>query len=233
MNVGVREALDAGADLVLLVNSDIVVSRECLERLESALLEQPGGGIAGPLVLSRTQSDRVESAGITYNRRTGRMRLLSHGTSAADASSATHAVDAVSGCLMLVTRQVFDTIGLLDERFFFSFEDLDLCLRARDAGFSTLVAGPAVAHHEGGRTIGKGSSRRFYFGARNHLLVASRRGPEEGHGARACRLSWVTALNVAHAMTADSGSLPARLAATARGISDYLRGCYGADPAAQ
>ena len=243
MNVGIRAALEAGADQVLLVNSDIVVSPECLGRLESALVDQPCGGIAGPLVLSHRHQDRVESAGIEYNRRTGRMRVLGVGTRAEDAlsgprgadpdaSSARRGVDAVSGCLMLVAREVFDAIGPFDEQYFFGFEDLDFCLRAREQGFSTLVVGGAVAYHEGGRTIGRASSRRFYFAARNHLLVASRRGRQEGSGARACRLVWVVALSLAHAVTAKTGFLPGRLFATARGVRDHLSGRYGPDPSA-
>ena len=232
MNVGTRAALDAGADLILLANSDIVVSPECLERLESMLDSQPGAGIAGPLVLSRAHPDLVASAGISYNRRSGRMRVLGVGTRAVDASPESRGVDAVSGCLMMVTREAFDTIGLLDERYFFGFEDLDFCLRAHAAGFSTLLAGNAVAYHEEGRSIGQASSRRWYFAARNHLLVASHREPGEGRGARALRLSWVAALNLAHALTSDAGSLSARLAATTRGVRDYLSGSYGPDPAA-
>jgi GT2 family glycosyltransferase len=122
---------------VLLVNSDIVMSPDCLERLEAALCQQPGGDIAGPIVLSRVHPDRIASAGLRYNRRTGRIRVMGVGALAAGASSTWHGVDAVSGCLMLVKREVFETIGLLDERYFFGFEDLDFCLRAKDAGFST------------------------------------------------------------------------------------------------
>jgi GT2 family glycosyltransferase len=232
MNVGARAALEAGADLVILANSDIVVSPDCLGRLESMLNSQPDAGIAGPLVLSRAQPDLVASAGLSYNRRSGRMRVLGVGTRAADASPASRGVDAVSGCLMMVTREAFDTIGLLDERYFFGFEDLDFCLRAHGAGLSTLLEGSAVAYHEEARSIGKASSRRWYFAARNHLLVASYREPGEGRGGRALRLSWVAALNLAHALTADAGSRPARLAATARGVRDYLSGSYGPDPAA-
>ena len=232
MNVGARAALEAGADMVLLANSDIVVSPHCLERLESTLSSHTGAGIAGPLVLSRTRPDRVASAGISYNRRSGRMRVLGVGTKAIEASPESRKVDAVSGCLMLVTRKVLDTIGFLDERYFFGFEDLDFCRRAEAAGFSTILVNSAVAYHEGGRSIGRASSRRWYFGARNHLLLASHREAGEGRGARALRLAWVAALNLAHALTADAGSLPARLAATTRGVRDYLSGCYGPDPAA-
>jgi len=232
MNVGTRAALESGADLVLLANSDIVVSPDCLGCLESTLSSHTGAGIAGPLVLSRTRPDRVASAGISYNRRSGRMRVMGVGTKASDASPESHNVDAVSGCLMLVTRKVLETIGFLDERYFFGFEDLDFCRRAQAAGLSTILVNTAVAYHEGGRSIGHASARRWYFGARNHLLVASHREPGEGRGMRAVRLSWVTALNLAHALTADAGSLPARLAATARGVRDHLSGRYGPDPAA-
>ncbi len=44
-------------------------------------------------------------------------------------------VDAVSGCVMLVRREVFETIGLLPDDYFFSFEDIEFCQRARRAGF--------------------------------------------------------------------------------------------------
>jgi N-acetylglucosaminyl-diphospho-decaprenol L-rhamnosyltransferase len=39
-------------------------------------------------------------------------------------------VDGISGCCLLIRRAVFDAIGLLDEEYFFSFEDLDFCLKA-------------------------------------------------------------------------------------------------------
>ena len=63
-------------------------------------------------------------------------------------------VAAVSGCLMLVAREVFERVGLFDERYFFGFEDIDFCLRARAAGFRTRVAAGAVAYHQGGAAIG-------------------------------------------------------------------------------
>jgi hypothetical protein len=55
--------------------------------------------------------------------------------------------------------------------------------------------------------------------------------PGECPGTRVCRLLWVAALNLAHAVTAGTGALQARLTATARGLRDYLGGRYGTDPA--
>jgi len=72
-------------------------------------------------------------------------------------------VDGVSGCAMLIRGSVFESIGLFDEDYFYSFEDLDFCLKARRAGFATVVAGAATAYHEGGHSIGANSPRRLYF----------------------------------------------------------------------
>ena len=245
MNVGIRRALDEGACLVLLVNSDMVVPPDCIGRLEAAI--KAGAGIAGPLVLSRSVPDMIGSAGIDYNAATGRMRHRGAGITARPApfdklrpprahrgAERTQPidVDAVSGCLMLITRGVFDRIGLIDERYFFSFEEIDFCLRARAAGFRTQLAAEAVAYHEGGRAIGARSVRRLYFAARNHLMLAQRLANGDGVLKRATRTAFVVALNLAHAVRAPGGSLPARMGATLLGIRDYLAGRVGADRSA-
>ena len=50
---------------------------------------------------------------------------------------------------MMVRREIFDRLGLFDERFFVWYGDWDLCKRAADAGWSTYYLKPAVAiHHE-------------------------------------------------------------------------------------
>ena len=138
-------------------------------------------------------------------------------------------VDGVSGCLMLVTRDVFDAVGLLDEDYFFSFEDLDFCLRARRAGFTTVLAGLAAAHHEGGRSIGATSPRRLYFAARGHLLLSRRVSPPAGLLASVFRTCSVVALNVAHAVCSTGAPLPVRVAAVGRGVRDYFAGRFGPD----
>jgi len=232
MNAGIRQALDRGADLMLLVNSDVVVPPDCIGRLESALAANPRSGIVGPLVLSRSWPDLVGSSGVDYNTQTGRMRHRGVGTAHGSVNgSARHEVDAVSGCLMLVAREVFDRVGLLDERYFFSFEEIDFCLRARAAGFHTRLAPGALAYHEGSRAIGGQSSRRFYFAARNHLMLARSHAGGAGRVTRTARALFIAALNVAHAVKAPGGSLGTRVGATLRGIGDHVRGRYGSGAA--
>lgn len=225
MNVGIRAALADGADRVLLLNSDAMVAPDCLARLEHVLATWPQAGIAGPMVLSRARPDRTASLGLSFDKATGRMRH--HGAGQPVPGMAPpRVVDAVSGCCMLVVREVFERVGLLDDEYFFGFEDLDFCLRAREAGFHSVLAPGALAYHEGGRSIGRASPRRLYFASRNHLRLARRVAPGTGVGPLA-RAAWILTLNLGHAVRSDGGSLAARLAAVLRGAYDHVRGRYG------
>ncbi|OFW32909.1 MAG: hypothetical protein A3G76_14120 [Acidobacteria bacterium RIFCSPLOWO2_12_FULL_65_11] len=234
MNVGIRDALSRGAARVLLVNSDVIVPPDCVGRLEERLAAAPRVGIVGPVILSRSTPDQVESLGMSYSQRTGRMRhrLTTHVWGPPSGGPIRlkpdlTPVDAVSGCLMLVSREVFEVIGLLDEDYFFSFEDVDFCLKARRAGFATVLAGSATVYHEGSRSIGAAGPERLYFAARNHLLMAELAEPSIGRLARLGRTCSIVTLNIAHAVRARGGSLPARLAAVVRGTRDYVRGRFG------
>ena len=217
-NVGIRDALTAGADAVLLVNSDVIVPPDCVTLLVDAMRRQPRPGIIAPVVRSRVWPDRVLSAGIDYDSATGRMR---HRLEPPDGRE----VASVSGCAMLVHRLVFDRIGLLPEEYFFSFEDIAFCLRARAAGFDVGLEPLATVYHEGSGTMGT-SPRRLYYAARNHLRLGAQT-PARSPWHRLGRQYAIAGYNLAHAVTARGGALPTRLAAVTRGIADHLRGRYG------
>jgi GT2 family glycosyltransferase len=229
-NVGLREALRRGVDLVVLVNSDVTVEPDCLGRVETAL-SQPGIGVAGPLLVSRMEPCVVESAGVRFSRVSGRMRHLDVGRTADSLNiHGCRTVDAVSGCVMMIRRAVLDRVGLLTENYFFSFEDIDFCLRAREAGFATACVPEAAAVHDGSRTIGRRSGSRLYFATRNHLLLAARVTPTSPVHA-AFRTASILALNIAHALLTSEAPLFQGLQGVVQGAWHHARGRYGERPA--
>jgi GT2 family glycosyltransferase len=126
----------------------------------------------------------------------------------------------------LITRTALERVGYLDEAYFFGLEDLDLCLRARAAGFEVVCAHQATAVHEGSATIGRRSPARLYYAARNHLRLAQTRAPLPGPLGAARAVS-IVALNALHAIArAPAPPLWGGLA-VARGVADHLRGRYG------
>jgi GT2 family glycosyltransferase/glycosyltransferase involved in cell wall biosynthesis len=226
-NAGIRAALDRGSDWVLLVNSDAVLPPDAIEALIAAVNGDPNTGIVAPVLLSREEPDRIASAGIAFSTRTGRMRHRGAGRRIGSLEPGSRqVVDAVSGCVMLIRREVFETAGFFDERYFFSFEDVEFCLRARAAGFKTVCAQNAIAYHEGGRTIGRRSPRRVYFATRNHLRLAAEAGSPSG---RTLRAGCVLGLNAAYVLVSPEAPLVGGLAAFVRGACHHFAGRYGPD----
>jgi GT2 family glycosyltransferase/glycosyltransferase involved in cell wall biosynthesis len=226
-NAGIRAALDRGAESVLLVNSDVVLAPDAIDCLAAAVTGDRDIGIAGPVLLSREEPDRIASAGIAFSTRTGRMRHRGAGRRiGALEPGSHHGVDAVSGCVMLIRREVFERVGFLDEGYFFSFEDVEFCLRARAAGFRTVCAQRSIAYHEGGRTIGRRSPRRVYFATRNHLRVSAEAGSPSG---RALRAAYVLGLNAAYVLVSPEAPLIGGIAALVRGARHHFAGRYGPD----
>lgn len=219
-NAGITEAISRGADLVWLVNSDVLAPPDALDRLMAVMHAHPDIGILGPVVFRRGWANQIASAGLDYDTATGRMRERR-----AVAESAVIDVPAVSGCAMLVRRAVFDAVGPLPEEYFFGFEDIAFCQRATAAGFRVAIASAARVFHDGGGSS-DAAADRLYYAARNHLRLG-RETPARSVAHRAARQLSILSFNVAHIATSRAGSLPARVVAVAEGVFDHARGRYG------
>jgi GT2 family glycosyltransferase/tetratricopeptide (TPR) repeat protein len=92
-------------------------------------------------------------------------------------------VERLTGFCLLVRREVFERVGGLDERYGLGFfDDDDLCLRARQAGFGLLVALDVFVHHFGSRTFaGLGIDCRQQLQA-NFERFRAKWGPEQAAG---------------------------------------------------
>ena len=65
-------------------------------------------------------------------------------------------VDWVIGACQIIRKQVFEKIGLLDEKYFFGYEDIDFCRRAKKAGWKTVYWPDSEIYHRYSRTSAKG-----------------------------------------------------------------------------
>lgn len=88
-------------------------------------------------------------------------RLLQRWMVAPRPRNVMHKTDWVCGASMMIRREVFDSIGLLDEKFFLYYEETDFCLRARDAGWPCwFVPDSRVVHLEGQSTGATGAAAK-------------------------------------------------------------------------
>ncbi len=223
MNGGLKQLLAEGCDRFLLLNSDAVLEPDCLALLADAI-EDPALAAVGPVIL-RERDGRIESRGVSVDLRFGRVRLLAHGESPRDEEGVVP-VAALSGAVLMLHRRALERVGLLDEAYFFSFEDIDWCMRAGRAGLGLGVVLGARARHAGSKTIGRDSSDRFYYAARNHVRFLSRHGPS----ARIplwLRSGAAAALELAHALSQRDTDRGQAARAVLSGLVDARRGRFG------
>jgi GT2 family glycosyltransferase len=226
MNAGLRRLLDEGCEKILLLNNDAELEPGCLSLLAQTL-DDPTLAAVGPVIV-RAHDGRVESRGIDVETRWGRVRLRGQGAHAPERSGIEE-VAALSGAVVMLSRVALERVGLLDEAYFFSFEDVDWCLRARQSGLRVAVVLDARARHVGSLSLGRVAPERFYYATRNHLRVVESRHPLTGP-ARWLRRAAVLALNLGHALRQGEASRRDALRAVLTGFSDACHDRSGPRP---
>lgn len=140
-NLGIRFALEKFADYVLVLNNDAYLEPSTLETLVSYAEKNRAVGILSPLIFTADKKIWFAGGKIDWLR----MRTI-HDDSRA--LKIPYASDYLCGCSLLVSQAVFKKIGLLDEKFFLYYEDADLSIRARKAGFKIRIVPQAQIIHD-------------------------------------------------------------------------------------
>ncbi len=172
-NVGIQAALGQGADWVLVLNEDTSLAVDCLEQMVMVAESDQHIGIVGPMVYHYNEKDVIQSAG----GRLGRFWDASHiGQNERDQGqySTPRSVDWVSGCAILVKRQVIEQVGMLDERFFYYWEETEWCLRTRKNGWLIFQVPAAKLWHKGVQRDYRPSPSVTYYATRNRFLMMSK-----------------------------------------------------------
>jgi GT2 family glycosyltransferase len=187
-NLLVRAALESvdPPEYVLLLNADTIVQEHALDALVQFMDRRPRAGIAGSQLLSpdgTVQSSPFRFMGILSELDRGLKlgvvsKMLAPWTVVPPTPSAACAVQWVSGASMILRRTMLEEIGLLDEGLYTYFDDIDICFRARRAGWETWYVPESKIVHLGGASTGVASrlaNRRpaYWFQARRRFLLKS------------------------------------------------------------
>ncbi len=172
-NVGIRLALEQGAGWVFVLNEDTVVDSACISHLVEVGESDPATGIVGPLVYHYDEPDIIQSAGGILD---GRWNSIHTGQNEKDCGqfSRPRKVDWISGCAILVRREVIEQVGGLDERFFYYWEETEWCVRARRKGWQIFHVPAAKIWHKGVQRNYQPSPNVTYYATRNRFLLLSK-----------------------------------------------------------
>lgn len=158
----------AEGQFLLLVNPDTLVHPGTIEKLIAHLRDSPQVGAVGPRILNPDGTIQVSAEPFpNLSRETWRLfhfdRLVhfSQYSKRFFQNQTAQAVDVLAGACILIRREVLERIGLLDEQFFVYSEEVDLCMRIRDAGWMIHWLPSATITHYGGRSTQLVADRMF------------------------------------------------------------------------
>jgi GT2 family glycosyltransferase len=145
-NLGIRYALDHGAEYIWVLNNDTVVEPAALRRAIAAMEQEPSLGIVGSTHVTSAepwQDGEPYATAVHLHGRTEHAFLCTEHLLHDDAPP--HRVDTVRTTMLLRARMLRE-IGLLETRYFHYYEEIDLSLRARASGTRSARASPRAVH---------------------------------------------------------------------------------------
>jgi len=143
VNIGIKYALSKKAKNILLLNNDTKIYKNFLKLLVKDFQDNHLG-IIGPAIEFYIQGKKVFDVGGFINSFTFQTK---HKEVRRIINKEPHNVDYLSGCCMLIKKEVFNKTGFFDERFFMYFEDVDFCIRTKNNGFKVEVEPGVSIHH--------------------------------------------------------------------------------------
>jgi GT2 family glycosyltransferase len=174
----------ASGALLVLLNSDCIVTGNWIEGLSAPLLKNPAIGLVGPVSNSVGNEQRIFTSGLTP------WEIIEEGlTWVSNSGGGWFETEMLGFFCVALRRDVFDRVGMLDENFGVGFyEDDDYCIRARQAGFKLICVEDVFVYHRGGGSFGrigketrklmKGNWRKL---EKKHALRVKRGHPRDLH----------------------------------------------------
>lgn len=174
-NIGIRKAIEQGADYVFLLNNDTTVDAKILYALLDASQSINDKGIVGAKIFYHADPNLIWYAGARWDSRRMEFEHIGFGQYDSEEFRATTETEYICGCALFSHVEIFNRIGLLDERFFLIFEETDFCYRAKRNGYRCFLAPDAKVWHKISVSFGGANSPLYkYFITRNLLVWAEK-----------------------------------------------------------
>lgn len=170
-NVGIKYAMNQGADYIFVLNNDVVVEPTVLAKLLGGMQAFPRATIAAPKVRYYDDRNVINSLGTSLDWFRLRPHLGECGQRDQGQYTRVAKKDVLVGCALMIRCDALKEIGLFDEKFFMIHEDADWCLRNLRRGYENIVVPEAVVYHKGSKTSRPFSELTHYYSVRNFLYM--------------------------------------------------------------
>ena len=175
-NIGMKYAMENEADYVLLINNDTTVDENFLTELVKIGESNKKIGALGSKIYFHSEPNRIWFAGGKVNWLKNKGTHLGLDEIDNGQYNKISEVDYLTGCCLLVKREVIEKIGVLAEDYFLYYEDTDFSARVKNAGYKIMYVPKSKIYHKISRSTKPGSPSYIYYHVRNGLVMAKRNG---------------------------------------------------------
>ncbi|MFA7169652.1 MAG: glycosyltransferase family 2 protein [Candidatus Paceibacterota bacterium] len=175
-NVGIEYAIKQGAEYVFLINNDTTVHPDYLKELVEVGESDPKIGAVGSKIYYHSEPERIWFAGGKINWLRNKGEHIGLDEIDKGQYDEIKEVGYLTGCALLVKREVVEKIGVLEDDYFLYYEDADYSLRIQNADYKTVYAPKSIIYHKVSRSTKPGSASYVYYHVRNGLVNARRNG---------------------------------------------------------
>ena len=177
-NIGIRYALENDYDYIMLLNNDTEVKENFILPLVERIEKDHFLGAVQPLILNFSNKSIIWNAGGKLNKFLGLTSTRLNNNKLNSSIVFDDYTDWISGCCILIKSEILTKVGLLDEKFFNYYEDVDWSLRMKNLGYDLGFVKESIIYHHGSSSSknkktkeGVISSKIHYFNIRNHILL--------------------------------------------------------------
>ncbi len=175
-NIGIKYAVNNDADYVLLINNDTTVDENFLTELIEVGEADEENGLMGSKIYFHSEKNRIWFAGGKVNWLKNKGTHIGLDETDKGQYDKIKEVDYLTGCCLLVKKEVVEKIGVLEEDYFLYYEDTDFSLRAQNVGYKCMYVSESKIYHKISRSTKPGSASYIYYHVRNGLVMAKRTG---------------------------------------------------------
>lgn len=228
-NVGVKHALSAGANYVCILNNDVVVESGFLAPMLAAMDADDQAGVATPLIEDMHDPGVAWTLGAMIDWRNGSVQRLHTERSTAELKNLLpFQVNVAPGSAMLVNHVVFERVGLMDDKYFLYFEEVDWCIEVQKAGYKIVAVPEACVMHRVSAALGQSSPVTDYYMTRNqvHFIRRHWNGLQRAHLLLRTYLKQGAAI-IAYTLDSHDGQRRPNRSARLYALRDGLLGRWG------
>ena len=162
-NRGLQEALKKEHQYLLLLDNDVRLEVNAISRLVDVMDEDNSIAVAGAAIYKMDDPKRVQEIGsvIDWNRLT--IKLLYKNLIEPKELPEIIECDYVPACCALVRVDAISRVGLIDDRLFIYWDDVEWCYRFKLKGYKVIALPTAVAWHKGGAGVSSTTFPQYYF----------------------------------------------------------------------